>query len=133
MDLPWEALGNDVNSVAGFGVPVTLSKSKTPQNLIYSIFHVQVPIGLGGMSKWLKDVTGFADLLYPLLGVRNGHDRKYHTREIESMELSEVVLIAQDLASYGRDLNETANMQKLYEEVSKVVKWVHYFTYIPQA
>ena len=71
-----EALGNDVNSVAGFGVPVTLSKSKTLQNLIYSIFLVQAPIDLGGMSKWLKGVTEFADsVLSPPLGVRSGHDR----------------------------------------------------------
>ena len=49
------------------------------------------------------------------------------------MELSEVVLIAQDLASYGRDLNETANMQQLYEEVSKVVEWVRLLYLYPSS
>ena len=80
-----------------------------------------------------EGATGFADLLYPSFrGPQRSRSVNTILAEIESMELSEVVLIAQDLASYGRDLNETANMQKLYEEVSKVVKWVRLF-YIPQA
>lgn len=44
--------------------------------------------------------------------------------EVRSMELSEVVLVAQDLANYGRDLADRPTLASLYREVQGVVPWV---------
>ena len=117
-----EALGDDVNSVAGFESPSLYQESKTLQNLIYSIFLSSSSNRPWGYVKVAEGCDEFVDFVHPPRGPQRSRSVNAILAEIESMELSEVVLIAQDLASYGRDLNKTANMQQLYEEVSKVVE-----------
>ena len=130
-----EALGNDVNSVAGFGVPVTLSKKQNTSE--FDLLNLPRPSsnrpwGYVKVAEGCDRICGFCSIP-SFRGPQRSRSVNAILSEIESMELSEVVLIAQDLASYGRDLNETANMQQLYEEVSKVVEWVRLLYLYPSS
>ena len=130
-----EALGNDVNSVAGFGVPVTLSKKQNTSE--FDLLNLPRPSsnrpwGYVKVAEGCDRICGFCSIP-SFRGPQRSRSVNAILAEIESMELSEVVLIAQDLASYGRDLNETANMQQLYEEVSKVVEWVRLLYLYPSS
>ena len=130
-----EALGNDVNSVAGFGVPVTLSKKKNTSE--FDLLNLPRPSsnrpwGYVKVAEGCDRICGFCSIP-SFRGPQRSRSIKAILAEIESMELSEVVLIAQDLASYGRDLNETPNMQELYQEVSKVVDWVRLLYLYPSS
>tara|TARA_B100001769_G_scaffold273359_1_gene269379 strand:- start:454 stop:1686 length:1233 start_codon:yes stop_codon:yes gene_type:complete len=130
-----EALGNDVNSVAGFGVPVTLSKKQNTSE--FDLLNLPRPTsnrpwGYVKVAEGCDRICGFCSIP-SFRGPQRSRSLNAVLAEIESMELSEVVLIAQDLASYGRDLNETANMQELYEQVSKVVKWVRLLYLYPSS
>ena len=130
-----EALGNDVNSVAGFGVPVTLSQKQNTSE--FDLLNLPRPSsnrpwGYVKVAEGCDRICGFCSIP-SFRGPQRSRSVNDILAEIKSMELSEVVLIAQDLASYGRDLNETANMQQLYEEVSKVVKWVRLLYLYPSS
>ena len=130
-----EALGNDVNSVAGFGVPVTLSKKQNTSE--FDLLNLPRPSsnrpwGYVKVAEGCDRICGFCSIP-SFRGPQRSRSVNAILAEIESMELSEVVLIAQDLASYGRDLNITANMQQLYEEVSKVVEWVRLLYLYPSS
>ena len=130
-----EALGNDVNSVAGFGVPVTLSKKKNTSE--FDLLNLPRPSsnrpwGYVKVAEGCDRICGFCSIP-SFRGPQRSRSIKAILAEIESMELSEVVLIAQDLASYGRDLNETPNMQELHQQVSKVVDWVRLLYLYPSS
>tara|TARA_B100001113_G_scaffold352032_1_gene352443 strand:+ start:764 stop:1996 length:1233 start_codon:yes stop_codon:yes gene_type:complete len=130
-----EALGNDVNSVAGFGVPVTLTKKQNTSE--FDLLNLPRPAsnrpwGYVKVAEGCDRICGFCSIP-SFRGPQRSRSVSAILAEIESMDLSEVVLIAQDLASYGRDLNETANMQELYEQVSKVVKWVRLLYLYPSS
>jgi len=49
------------------------------------------------------------------------------------MELSEVVLVAQDLASYGKDQEGNHGILELYNEVTKMVSWVRLLYLYPSS
>ncbi len=130
-----EALGNDVNSVAGFGVPVTLSKKQnTPEFDLLNLPRPSSnkPWGYVKVAEGCDRICGFCSIP-SFRGPQQSRSVNAVLAEIESMELSEVVLIAQDLASYGRDLDETTNMQQLYQQVSKVASWVRLLYLYPSS
>ena len=49
------------------------------------------------------------------------------------MDLQEVVLVAQDLASYGRDIPDDVSIINLYKETSELVPWVRLLYLYPSS
>ena len=49
------------------------------------------------------------------------------------MDLQEVVLVAQDLASYGRDMPGDVSIMNLYKETSDLVPWVRLLYLYPSS
>ena len=130
-----EALGDDVNSVAGFGVPVSLSKK--PRAPEFDLLNLPRPIskrpwGYVKVAEGCDRICGFCSIP-SFRGPQRSRSVNSILSEIETMELSEVVLVAQDLASYGKDLEGTADMLQLYEQASKVVKWVRLLYLYPSS
>ena len=130
-----EALGDDVNSVAGFGVPVSLSKK--PSAPEFDLLNLprpssKRPWGYVKVAEGCDRICGFCSIP-SFRGPQRSRSVNSILSEIETMELSEVVLVAQDLASYGKDLEGTADMLQLYEQASKVVKWVRLLYLYPSS
>ncbi len=130
-----EALGDDVNSVAGFGVPVSLSKK--PSASEFDLLNLprpssKRPWGYVKVAEGCDRICGFCSIP-SFRGPQRSRSANSILSEIETMELSEVVLVAQDLASYGKDLEGTADMLQLYEQASKVVKWVRLLYLYPSS
>lgn len=130
-----EALGDDVNSVLGFGVPVSLSQKPTAPK--FDLLNLPRPTsnspwGYVKVAEGCDRICGFCSIP-SFRGPQRSRSIDSILSEIESMELSEVVLVAQDLASYGKDQKQKANMIHLYQEVSKAVNWVRLLYLYPSS
>ena len=121
-----EALGEDVNAVSGFGVPVNLSsKPKVPAFDLLNLPRPasSQPWGYVKVAEGCDRICGFCSIP-SFRGPQRSRTVESVLSEIEMMELSEVVLVAQDLASYGKDQEGNHGILELYNEVTKMVSWV---------
>ncbi len=125
----------EIDRVAAFGVPVTLSATRRS--------------GTSGVEKLsqfdlLELPRPASDVPWAYVKVAEGCDRncgfcaipsfrgKQRSRtvesilaEVEQLEVSEVVLVAQDLAAFGRDQGQgSRQIVPLVEQVAKRVPWV---------
>ena len=130
-----EALGDDVNSVLGFGVPVSLSRKPTAPE--FDLLNLPRPTpsspwGYVKVAEGCDRICGFCSIP-SFRGPQRSRSIDSILSEVESMELSEVVLVAQDLASYGKDQKQKAGMIHLYQEVSKAVEWVRLLYLYPSS
>jgi ribosomal protein S12 methylthiotransferase len=66
-------------------------------------------------------------------GPQRSRDRAEILAEIGSLGVREVVLVAQDLASYGRDLGAPGSLVDLVGDVGAVVDWVRLLYLFPSA
>ena len=57
-------------------------------------------------------------------GPQRSRDQDELLAEVESLDVREVVLVAQDLASYGRDVSRAGAIVGLVEAVAELVDWV---------
>ena len=130
-----EALGEDVNAVSGFGVPVNLSsKPKVPAFDLLNLPRPasSQPWGYVKVAEGCDRICGFCSIP-SFRGPQRSRTVESVLSEIEMMELSEVVLVAQDLASYGKDQEGNHGILELYNEVTKMVSWVRLLYLYPSS
>ncbi|OUV78846.1 MAG: 30S ribosomal protein S12 methylthiotransferase RimO [Acidimicrobiaceae bacterium TMED130] len=130
-----EALGEDVNAVSGFGVPVNLSsKPKVPAFDLLNLPRPKSsqPWGYVKVAEGCDRICGFCSIP-SFRGPQRSRTVESVLSEIEMMELSEVVLVAQDLASYGKDQEGDHGILELYNEVTKRVSWVRLLYLYPSS
>lgn len=146
----------EVDSVAGFGVPVniikkpqpkadtptaathSLSSSKptntsttpiTTEESKFDLLHLprpksKAPWAYVKVAEGCDKACGFC-AIPSFRGPQRSRSIENICQEVEALEAKEVVLIAQDLASYGRDQNTgVRSIVPLVKEVSKRVEWV---------
>jgi ribosomal protein S12 methylthiotransferase len=122
-----EALGGDVDKVAGFGVPVSIGAK--PEAPTFDLLNL--PRGPSG-SPWAyvkvaegcDRACGFC-AIPSFRGPQRSRSIEAVLAEVEALSVSEVVLVAQDLASYGRDQGVgTRAIVPLTRAVGERVPWV---------
>ena len=130
-----DAFDDDVDAVVGFGVPVTLKeKPEIPEfdllNLPRPKTHNQW--GYVKVAEGCDRICGFCSIP-SFRGPQRSRTMASIKQEIQSMDLQEVVLVAQDLASYGRDMPDDVSIINLYKETSELVPWVRLLYLYPSS
>jgi ribosomal protein S12 methylthiotransferase len=99
----------EADLVAGFGVPVSLTRKPLPS---FDLLNLPRPRG-GAPWAYVKVAEG-CDRKCGFCAIPSFRGRQRSRiladilAEVDSLEVQEVVLVAQDLASYGRDLGQRA-------------------------
>ncbi len=94
----------EADAVAGFGVPVTLT-SKVPSFDLLNLPRPRsrVPWAYVKVAEGCDRACGFC-AIPSFRGKQRSRSIEHILDEVEQLEVAEIVLVAQDLASYGRDL-----------------------------
>ncbi len=130
-----DAFDDDVDAVVGFGVPVTLKeKPVLPE---FDLLNLPRPKtidhwGYVKVAEGCDRICGFCSIP-SFRGPQRSRTMTSIKQEIQSMDLREVVLVAQDLASYGRDIPDDISILNLYEETSELVPWVRLLYLYPSS
>ena len=130
-----EALDEDVDAVVGFGVPVTLKKKPVvPEFDLLNLPRPKSdrPWGYVKVAEGCDRICGFCSIP-SFRGAQRSRTLHSILQEIELMGLQEVVLVAQDLASYGRDVAEDISISDLYKQVLDLVPWVRLLYLYPSS
>ena len=117
----------EVNRVAGFGVSVSLTKkANVPE---FDLLNLPRPASTRPwaylkVAEGCDRACGFCSIP-SFRGPQRSRDINSILEEVESLQVKEVVLVAQDLAAYGRDqgVGEKAIIP-LIEEITQRVDWV---------
>jgi len=129
-------LGSDVDAVAGFGVPVTLgSKPDVPKFDLLNLPRPkrEEPWGYVKIAEGCDRICGFC-AIPSFRGPQRSRTIASITEEIVSLDVQEIVLVAQDLASYGKDQHGSSeNIIDLVKEVSTLVPWVRLLYLYPSS
>lgn len=122
-----EALGDDADAVVGFGVPVTIGTKPAPP--VFDLLNLPRPASTAPwayvkIAEGCDRACGFC-AIPSFRGKQRSRTMASILDEVEALEAQEVVLVAQDLAAYGRDqgVGERA-IVPLYHEVAQRVPWV---------
>ncbi len=116
----------EVDQVAGFGVPVTLGTrpSSVP---VPSFDLLNLPRPRSGapwayvkVAEGCDRACGFC-AIPSFRGKQRSRTQASILAEVEALEVQEVVLVAQDLASYGRDIGRPRDLIPLVRTVSRMV------------
>ena len=117
----------EVNRVAGFGVSVSLTKkANVPE---FDLLNLPRPASIRPWA-YLKVAEGFDRAcgfcsIPSFRGPQRSRDINSILEEVESLQVKEVVLVAQDLAAYGRDQGVgEKSIIPLIEEITQRVDWV---------
>jgi len=117
----------EVNRVAGFGVPVSLAKkANVPE---FDLLNLPRPASTKPwaylkVAEGCDRACGFCSIP-SFRGPQRSRDINSILEEVESLQVKEVVLVAQDLAAYGRDQGVgEKSIIPLIEEVTQRVDWV---------
>ncbi len=117
----------EVNHVAGFGVPVSLTKkSAIPE---FDLLNLPRPASSKPwaylkVAEGCDRACGFC-AIPSFRGPQRSRDINSILEEVDSLNVKEVVLVAQDLAAYGRDQGVgEKSIIPLIEEIRKRVDWV---------
>lgn len=127
----------EVDQVSGFGVPVTLGATRHgaddsgPSELVPQRDLLELPRppstapwAYVKVAEGCDRRCGFC-AIPSFRGPQRSRSLGSILDEVERLEVSEVVLVAQDLASYGRDQGVgERSIVRLIEEVSERVDWV---------
>ena len=112
----------EVDSVAGFGVPLSLSAPRDAG--VPSLDLLELPRPPAGapwayvkVAEGCDRACGFC-AIPSFRGKQRSRPRESVLAEIEALGVAEVVLVAQDLASYGRDLGQPGAIVPLVREVA---------------
>jgi ribosomal protein S12 methylthiotransferase len=119
----------EVDVVAGFGVPVTLGPTREAPLAVPSFDLLNLPRPRSGapwayvkVAEGCDRKCGFC-AIPSFRGAQRSRDRRSILAEVEALEVEEIVLVAQDLASYGKDLGEKdliGLVRAVAERVSRV-------------
>ncbi|HWC38423.1 MAG TPA: 30S ribosomal protein S12 methylthiotransferase RimO [Acidimicrobiales bacterium] len=112
----------EVDRVAGFGVPVTLSAPAVPSLDLLNLRRppAQSPWAYVKVAEGCDRACGFC-AIPSFRGRQRSRTERDVIDEVESLGAKEVVLVAQDLASYGRDLGRPGAIVGLIERVAALV------------
>ena len=122
----------EVDQVAGFGVPVNLTlkpiglqvESAPPLPKLDLLNLRRPPSALPWayvkFAEGCDRNCGFC-AIPSFRGPQNSREADSILREVEELDVREVVLVAQDLASYGKDRGERGSIVSLVDKVAAVV------------
>jgi ribosomal protein S12 methylthiotransferase len=120
----------EADQVAGFGVPISLSKKSSKPVPSFDLLNLPRPKSLAPwayvkIAEGCDRTCGFC-AIPSFRGPQRSRDVSSIIREVEELEVQEVVLVAQDLASYGKDRPDelgAGSIVGLVREVSRVAPW----------
>ena len=117
----------EVNRVAGFGVSVSLTKkANVPE---FDLLNLPRPASIRPwaylkVAEGCDRACGFCSIP-SFRGPQRSREINSILEEVESLQVKEVVLVAQDLAAYGRDQGVgEKSIIPLIEEITQRVDWV---------
>ncbi|MDQ6927306.1 MAG: 30S ribosomal protein S12 methylthiotransferase RimO [Actinomycetota bacterium] len=113
----------EVDAVSGFGVPVTLtSKPDVPRLDLLNLARPAstAPWAYVKVAEGCDRVCGFC-AIPSFRGPQRSRTLDSILAEVDSLDVAEVVLVAQDLASYGRDVGRKGDIVPLVEAVARRV------------
>jgi ribosomal protein S12 methylthiotransferase len=123
----------EVDQVAGFGVPVTLARKAIPVSAHVpelDLLNLPRPKAAGPwayvkIAEGCDRTCGFC-AIPSFRGPQRSRDVASILAEVEQLEVQEIVLVAQDLASYGKDRPDVLGagaITPLVKSVSELVPW----------
>ncbi len=122
-----DALGEDADAVVGFGVPVTIGTKPTLPS--FDLLELprppaSAPWAYVKIAEGCDRRCGFC-AIPTFRGPQRSRTMASILAEVDELGAAEIVLVAQDLASYGRDqgVGERA-IVPLFEAVAERVPWV---------
>jgi ribosomal protein S12 methylthiotransferase len=112
----------EVDAVAGFGVPVTLGRKPLPSFDLLNLPRPKpsAPWAYVKVAEGCDRTCGFC-AIPSFRGPQRSRTEESILAEVEGLEVAEVVLVAQDLASYGRDVGRKGAIVPLVEAVAQRV------------
>ncbi len=122
-----EALGDDADAVVGFGVPVTIGTK--PSMPAFDLLNLPRPAAAAPwayvkIAEGCDRACGFC-AIPSFRGPQRSRPIASILEEVEALQAQEVVLVAQDLAAYGRDQGVgEKSIVPLYQAVAERVPWV---------
>jgi ribosomal protein S12 methylthiotransferase len=113
----------EVDRVAGFGVPVTLSAPAVPSLDLLNLRRppASAPWAYVKVAEGCDRACGFC-AIPSFRGRQRSRTEGAVLDEVEALGAKEIVLVAQDLASYGRDLGRAGAIIGLIERVAELVE-----------
>jgi len=120
----------EADQVAGFGVPIQLSRKSTKPVPSFDLLNLPRPKSVAPwayvkIAEGCDRTCGFC-AIPSFRGPQRSRDVDSILREVEQLEVREVVLVAQDLASYGKDRPSelgAGSIVRLVNDVSAIVPW----------
>lgn len=120
----------EADQVAGFGVPIQLSKKSDKSVPAFDLLNLPRPKSVAPwayvkIAEGCDRNCGFC-AIPSFRGPQRSRDVESILSEVAQLEVQEVVLVAQDLASYGKDRpNElgAGSIVRLVNEVSAIAPW----------
>jgi ribosomal protein S12 methylthiotransferase len=116
----------EVDQVAGFGVPIALGKKKdVPAFDLLNLPRPRSPRPWAyvKVAEGCDRQCGFR-AIPSFRGKQRSRTRESILDEVDALDAKEIVLVAQDLASYGNDIGERRAITSLVEEVAQRVERV---------
>ncbi len=112
----------EVDAVAGFGVPVTLGRRPLPSFDLLNLPRPksEVPWAYVKVAEGCDRTCGFC-AIPSFRGPQRSRTEESILAEVDALEVAEIVLVAQDLASYGRDVGRKGAIVPLVEAVAERV------------
>jgi ribosomal protein S12 methylthiotransferase len=119
----------EVDRVAGFGVPVTLGARRdgaaAPPVPSFDLLNLPrpksgAPWAYVKVAEGCDRACGFC-AIPSFRGKQRSRSMESILAEVDALEVEEVVLVAQDLASYGRDIGRAGDIIPLVRAVSRRV------------
>lgn len=130
------SLRDDVDAVAGFGVPVSISsKPDAPKFDLLNLPRPkrEEPWAYIKIAEGCDRICGFC-AIPSFRGPQRSRSITDIREEVLSLDLQEVVLVAQDLASWGRDQRDTSlGIVDLVKEINQLVPWVRLLYLYPSS
>ena len=110
----------EVDAVAGFGVPVTLGRKQAVPS--FDLLNLprprsSVPWAYVKVAEGCDRTCGFC-AIPSFRGPQRSRSEESILAEVDALGVEEVVLVAQDLASYGRDVGRKGAIVGLVEAVA---------------
>lgn len=118
----------EVDQVAGFGVPITLGSKPGKPVPSFDLLNLprpksERPWAYVKVAEGCDRNCGFC-AIPSFRGKQRSRSRDSILEEVEALDAKEIVLVAQDLASYGNDIDDRRAIIPLVAEVAKRADWV---------
>ena len=112
----------EVDQVAGFGVAVTLGAKPGPALPSFDLLNLprpksDVPWAYVKVAEGCDRTCGFC-AIPSFRGPQRSRSEESILAEVDELDVAEIVLVAQDLASYGRDVGRKGAIVGLVEAVA---------------